>query len=136
MRNYTELSQLKTFAERFDYLKFEAKVGDRTFGDDRFLNQKLYTSPEWRRIRRQVIIRDGACDLGDPNYPIKGKVIIHHMNPIRPEDILNRNPDILNPEYLICVSHKTHNDIEFGLLEQKREEWKPRSENDTCPWRK
>jgi len=136
MRSYTELSKLETFSERFEYLKMSGEVGSATFGTERYLNQVFYQSPEWKRARREAIIRDNGCDLGDPRYEIKGKVIIHHMNPITADDIRNRNPDIFNPEYLICVSHKTHNDIHYDVQEQNKEVWTPRSQGDTCPWKR
>lgn len=134
-RNYTELSKLKSFRERFDYLKIGGKVGMETFGFDRYLNQALYGSPEWRKVRNEVIIRDGGCDLGIEGRDISSHAIIHHMNPITERQILDRDPEIFNPEYLITVSHKTHNAIHYGsidLIEQDSVERKP---NDTCPWK-
>ena len=130
IRTYSELNILPTFKERFEYLKLDGQVGVDTFGRDRYYNQIFYQRDiEWRQARRQVIIRDLGCDLG-----LEG-IIIHHMNPITIEDILNRNPDIFNPEYLICTSQKTHNAIHYGdssLLFQAPVE---RTKNDMCPWR-
>ena len=134
MKSYTELSKYSSFLDRFEYLKLGGTVGFETFGSSRFLNQSFYTSPEWRRARREVILRDDGCDLGVEGYDIYRKILIHHMNPIREEDLLNRNPDILNPEFLICVSHNTHNAIHYGdssLLPAPLTERRP---GDTCPW--
>lgn len=136
MRTYSELLTLKTFEERFEYLKLGCGVGDETFGYDRYLNQTLYNSYEWRQIRKEVILRDQGCDLGIFDREIPGKILIHHMNPITVEDILERRPVVFNPEYLITVSNNTHQAIHYGdeklitptvLVE--------RSEGDTCPWK-
>lgn len=136
IKTYSELSKLKTFEERFEYLKLNGAVGSDTFGWDRYLNQILYKSSEWRSIRNMIIVRDNGCDLGVEGHEIFGNIIIHHMNPIRVEDITNRNPDILNPEYLICVSHSTHNAIHYGDDNQLYSGPIKRTVNDTCPWRK
>lgn len=113
-RTYSELCQLTTFEERFDYLKIGGTVGEETFGFNRYLNQRLYRSKEWKRVRFEVIIRDDGRDMGVSDRAIVGKPIIHHMNPITIEDILDGNPDIFNPEYLILVSEETHNAIHYG----------------------
>lgn len=135
-RRYSELSQLKTFEERFNYLKLDGVVGKDTFGFDRFLNQEFYRSKEWRRIRDIVIARDLGCDMGLEDCPILGKVLIHHMNPITVNDLATTRDVVVNPEYLICVSHETHNAIHYGnddiLRSREVIERKP---NDTCPWR-
>lgn len=135
-RRYSELSQLKTFEERFNYLKLDGVVGKDTFGFDRFLNQEFYRSKEWRRIRDIVIARDLGCDMGLEDCPILGKVLIHHMNPITVSDLATMRDVVVNPEYLICVSHETHNAIHYGnddiLRSREVTERKP---NDTCPWR-
>lgn len=126
---------MKTFEERFEYLKLVGVVGESTFGYDRFLNQMLYTSKEWRRIRNNIIIRDNGCDLGVEGYDIPDTIIVHHMNPISIEDLKEFSPDVLDPEYLICVSHNTHNAIHYGdksLLPIETIERKP---GDTCPWK-
>lgn len=136
IRTYTELSNLDTFEERFEYLKLNGQVGSDTFGFDRYLNQALYKSPEWNRVRKQVILRDNGCDLGIDGYDIGGKIIIHHMNPINAKDIEDRNSEIFNPEYLICVSHKTHNAIHYGDEKQLSKQIIERAPGDTCPWRK
>lgn len=135
-RCYNELIKLKTFEERFEYLKLGGKVGDITFGYDRYLNQTLYRSNDWKKARRDVIIRDEGCDLGIEDRIITGRVMVHHMNPISIEDIENRNPEIFNPDYLITVSYETHNAIHYGdeklLMNSVPNERKP---NDTCPWK-
>lgn len=136
MRTYSELVKLPTFEERFEYLKLDGKVGEDTFGFDRYFNQAMYHSPEWKEVRRQVLIRDDGCDLGIPDREIFGKALVHHMNPISLEDIENHNPDIFNPEFLVTVSKQTHDAIHYGseelLMESKPVERLP---NDTCPWR-
>lgn len=135
-RTYSDLSKLKSFEERFDYLKLDGSVGEETFGFDRYLNQALYSSKEWKHVKNQVIIRDEGCDLGISGNKINRKAIIHHMNPITREQIENRDPEIFNPEYLITVSHSTHNAIHYGdkdlLARQAPVE---RKQGDTVPWR-
>lgn len=137
MKSYSECIKLKTFIERFNYLKQGLRnVGDVTFGSRRFLNQILYNSPEWRKIRRDIIVRDNGCDLAHEDYIIPKLIQIHHIEPLTEEDILERNYKIFDPENLICVSFDTHNAIHFGdekLL--RRNELVIRKENDTCPWR-
>ena len=137
MKTYSELIQLSTFEDRFNYLKLRGNVGEDTFGFERYLNQKFYKSKEWKHIRDIVILRDQGCDLACLGHDIYGKVIIHHMNPITISD-LKTNPDIvLNPEYLICVSQETHNALHYGdgsnLHKYDYEDRKP---NDTSPWRR
>ena len=135
IRTYSELIQLPTFKERFDYLRLDGVVGKDTFGFDRYLNQQFYRSSEWKRIRNQVIVRDNGCDLGIDEYEIHGRILIHHMNPISIEDLQHVSDLLMNPEYLICVSHRTHNAIHYGdenLIVSAPIE---RSQNDTCPWR-
>lgn len=136
MKTYREMSRLKTFEERYEYLRLNGAVGEDTFGFDRFINQRFYKSPEWRQVRDIVIIRDNGCDLGHPDHPIFGRVIIHHLNPIRKEDFDNDPEYLLNPDYLVCVSHDTHNAIHYGDKSLLQEEWKPREPNDTCPWKR
>lgn len=136
-RTYSELSKLKTFEERFEYLKLSGEVGRETFGYDRYLNQMLYKMPEWKSARDKTIIRDNGCDLGIQDREIQGRAIVHHMNPITVEDILNRNPKVFDPEYLITTVHKTHNAIHYGderlLVSSAPVE---RTQNDTCPWKR
>lgn len=133
---YSELMLLPTFQARYQYLRLNGEVGKETFGFDRYMNQFFYRSPEWRRVRDLVITRDEGCDLGVPGREIFGRIIIHHMNPIRPEDIRNRSELLLDPEYLITTIHDTHLAIHYGdghLLIQEPIERRP---NDTCPWKK
>lgn len=112
-------------------------VGDSTFGFDRYLNQKFYKSKEWKRIRDQVIIRDNGCDLGIGDNPIGNRIYIHHMNPIDTKDIIDQTSYLLNPEYLICVSHDTHNAIHYGdISKTNRGQVIFRQPGDTCPWKK
>lgn len=136
VRTYSELSQLPTFEERFRYLKLDGQVGYDTFGFDRYMNQQFYKSKEWKDIRDKVIVRDCGCDLGVEDREIGGKIYIHHMNPLTPEDIEDSTENLLNPEYLICVSHSTHNAIHYGdesVLE--RNKIVDRKPNDTVIWK-
>ena len=135
-RCYSELIKIQSFEERYRYLKLDGKVGVDTFGFDRYLNQALYTSQKWKRIRDIVIVRDNGCDLGVIGHEIHGRILIHHMNPIDQKLILERDPIIFDPEYLICVTHVTHNAIHYGDERQLRTGIVERSKNDTCPWRK
>lgn len=135
IRTYSQLKQLQTFEERYDYLKLGGVVGEDTFGFDRYLNQNFYRSREWKRVRDEVIMRDNGCDLGVDGHEIRGKILIHHMNPITSEDIHRVSDYLLNLEYLICVTHRTHNAIHYGdesLIVTAPIE---RTQNDTCPWR-
>ena len=134
IRRYSELCRFQTFEGRFNYLKLQGVVGESTFGFDRYLNQVLYRSSEWKRVRNAVIVRDDGCDMGLDDYPAN-RIIVHHMNPLSVEDLENRSDLIFNPEFLICVSFNTHNAIHFGdetLLPKPPVERKP---GDTCPWR-
>lgn len=134
-RTYAELLRLKTFRERFEYLRLDGQVGAETFGYDRYLNQRFYHSAEWHAVRDWVISRDLGCDLAMEGYEIYGKIYIHHMNPITRKDIAHSSKGMLDPEFLICVSHNTHNAIHYGdasLLISEPVERKP---NDTCPWK-
>lgn len=135
MRTYSELIQLPTFEERYEYLKTGSLVGDITFGGGRWLNQALYMSPEWKQFRNEIILRDQACDLAMPDYEIHGRIIVHHLNPITKEDIINRNYCVFNPENVVCVSHSTHNAIHYGDENQLPQKPIIRRPNDTCPWR-
>ena len=135
IRTYSKLILLSTFEERYEYLQLKGFVGKDTFGFDRYLNQNFYRSPEWKRVRDFVIIRDNGCDLGIEDRTIHSKIIIHHMNPIGMDDIQNVSDFLLNPEYLICTTHQTHNAIHYGdenLLTRNPIE---RRINDTCPWK-
>lgn len=136
IKSYSELIKLPTFEERYRYLRIGGEVGRETFGFDRYLNQMFYTTKEWRDFRRSIIVRDMGCDLGIEDREIRGLIIIHHINPIDPDDIIQRRLDVLmNPDNSICVSFNTHNAIHYGddhLLIKAPVE---RSRNDTCPWR-
>lgn len=136
IRTYSELILLPTFIERYRYLKLGGKVGEETFGFDRYLNQQFYRSEEWKKIRDEVIIRDGACDLGIEDREIPSRVIIHHMNPITKYDILNRTEFLLNPEYMICTVKRTHDAIHYGDESLLFDGIIERSKNDTCPWKR
>lgn len=136
IRTYSELITLPTFEERFNYLKLDGLVGQETFGYDRYLNQHLYQrNPRWKKARDKVIIRDDGCDLGVEGFEIYGKIIVHHMNPITMDDILNDRDWIYDPEFLICTVHNTHNAIHYG--DEKLLMTAPivRTKNDTCPWK-
>lgn len=135
IKTYSELIKLPTFEERYRYLRLGGRVGEETFGFDRYLNQIFYRSEEWKAIRDYIIVRDNGCDLGIEGREIHGRVLIHHMNPITPEDILKRSEFLLNPEYLITTVKNTHDAIHYGdeglLVIVPPERFK----NDTCPWR-
>lgn len=135
IKTYSELSLLPTFRERYQYLRLSGQVGEDTFGFDRYLNQVFYRSQEWKRVRDFVILRDNGCDLGVPGFEIHEKIIIHHMNPITVQDIRHGNEDLLDPEFLICVRHNTHNAIHYGDESLLITEPIVRMPNDTCPWR-
>ena len=135
LRCYRELRRLKTFAERYEYLRIGGLVGESTFGFERYLNQMLYTSSQWKSVRNQIIIRDNGCDLGIEGFEIHDRIYVHHMNPITLEQVENADEVIFDPEYLICVSRQTHNAIHFGdqsLLPGLPVERKP---GDTCLWK-
>lgn len=136
IRTYSELITIPTFEDRFKYLQLSGSVGRSTFGFDRYLNQNFYKSPEWKSVRNQVIVRDNGCDLGIEGYEIHGRVYIHHMNPILAKDIIDQTKILLDPEYLICVTHTTHNAIHYGDENQLLILPKERTANDTCLWKK
>lgn len=135
IRTYSELITLPTFEERFRYLKLSGKVGEDTFGFDRYLNQVFYRSAKWKEIRDYVIIRDNGCDLGMEGHEIHQRILVHHMNPITKEDILQESEFLLDPEYMICTIKNTHDAIHYGdeslLITAPIE----RRKNDTCPWK-
>ena len=135
IRTYSELITIPTFEERFEYLQLKGSVGKDTFGYDRYLNQVLYRSPEWKRLRNQIIIRDCGCDLACDGYDIYDKVLIHHLNPITVEDVLARSRKVFDPDNLVCVSHNTHNAIHYGDVDLIVTGPIVRTKNDTCPWR-
>ena len=135
IKTYSELIAIPTFEERYEYLRLNGKVGEDTFGFDRWLNQVFYKSDAWRKVRDKVIIRDNGCDLGIPGREIYGRILVHHMNPLMVKDILDRTDYLLNPDYLICTSKNTHDAIHYSdssiLITAPIE----RTKNDTCPWR-
>lgn len=134
IRSYDELVKIENFKDRYEYLKLGGGVGKETFGFDRYLNQVFYQSQRWRRVRDEVIMRDNGCDLSHADYPIYGQITIHHMNPISLDDIRNETDLLINPNYLICVSHKTHNAIHYGDDTQIFTGLTFRSEGDTKLW--
>lgn len=135
IRTYSELIKMPTFNERFEYLMLDGIVGEETFGFDRYLNQIFYKSKEWLEVRDYVIIRDFGCDLGIEGREIFGRILVHHMNPIRKDDIISRSKFLLNPEYLICVSKNTHDAIHYSDSSLLISEPIERRKNDMCPWR-
>lgn len=136
IRSYTELSKLKTFEERFQYLKLNGIVGQETFGFDRYLNQILYHSQKWKHSRDEAIIRDNGCDLGIEDREIHGLVVVHHMNVVTLEDIERGSDLVYDPEYLITTTHNTHNAIHYGDESLLILPPIVRSRNDTCPWKR
>lgn len=136
IRSYSELIQLSTFEERFDYLKLGGSVGQSTFGYDRYLNQQFYTSGKWRKFRDEIIARDMGCDLGVEGYEINGQpVLIHHINPLKRNDIVDRSPYLMDPDNVITTTYRTHRAIHYGDKSQIFTGLVERSANDTCPWR-
>ena len=135
-RTYSELISLLTFQERFKYLQIKSSVGKETFGFDRYLNQILYSSQEWKILRDRIIVRDNGCDLGVDGFDIEGRILIHHMNPISKEDILRRSKFLLDPEYLITTVKNTHDAIHFGNEDLLYTGIVERSPNDMCPWKR
>lgn len=134
IRTYQELRRLETFRERFKYLALSGRVGDSTFGFDRWMNQRFYTSKQWRDLREFVIVRDNGCDLGVEGYEIHERLVIHHMNPMTVGDIREGRPDILEPEYLITTTHTTHNAIHYGDENQLPRQLTVRTAGDTKLW--
>lgn len=131
LRTYSDLVKIEGFEERFRYLSLRGSVGDITFGHARDLNQSFYASNQWRRIRRHVIIRDNNCDLAVGGREIHGRVYIHHMNPMRIENLVNGDPEVLDPEFLISVTHQTHNAIHYGDENQLPRDFVGRRPGDT-----
>ena len=136
IRTYSELITFTTFKERFEYLKIGGKVGEVTFGYDRWLNQLFYKDPEWIKVRDYVIVRDNGCDLGISGREILSRIIVHHMNPITKDDIIRRSVFLLNPEYLITTVKRTHDAIHYGDEKLLLLDPVERHPNDTCPWRR
>lgn len=136
-KRYSEMITMSEFDDRFRYAKLDGQVGRDTFGFDRYLNQQFYRSKEWKRLRDQIIIRDNGCDLGVPGHEISGKIYIHHLNPLSPEDITKSTEKLFDPDNLVCVSAETHNAIHYGdesILEKNK--IVERSPGDTCPWKR
>lgn len=134
-KSYSELITIPTFEERFEYLQLKGSVGKDTFGYDRYLNQVLYRSPEWKKLRNQIIIRDCGRDLACEGYEIYGRILIHHLNPITVDDVLDRSRKVFDPDNLVCVTHNTHNAIHYGDVSMLLTGPIVRTKNDTCPWR-
>lgn len=134
IKKYSDLKNIETFEERFDYLKLMGHVGESTFGFDRYINQQFYLSKEWKDIRNEVIVRDNGCDLGVLGYEINGGVLIHHINPMTPDDIIHGEDWILNPEFLITTTIETHNAIHYGGFSNIRKPYEPRRKGDTKLW--
>lgn len=135
IRTYSELIGIKDFHDRYEYLRLGGRVADPTFDNLRYINQAFYTSHRWRKLRNKIIIRDGGCDLAHEEFEIHGRIYIHHLNPVTPEDLETDSEFVWNPEYLVCVSFDTHNAIHYGdltLLPQLPVERRP---GDTCPWK-
>lgn len=138
IRTYTELITIPDYISRYNYLRIGGNVGEQTFGWERYINQKFYRSEEWKRFRREIILRDNGCDLADPDHEFAPgeQIIIHHMNPINVMDIVHYSDYLMNPEYVICCRDRTHKAIHYGdesLLTPY--EFVARTPNDTCPWR-
>ena len=136
IRTYSELITLPTFEERYEYLKLDGRVGEATFGFDRYINQQFYRSKEWKRFRDEIIIRDNGCDLGIEGREIQGSVLIHHMNPITVDDIIHQTDFLMNPEYVITTIKRTHDAIHYGTEDLLYKEPIIRTKFDTCPWRR
>lgn len=139
-RCYSDLKELKTFEERYNYLKLFGNVAEPLFGHARYLNQKFYNSRLWKeQIRNYVIVRDYGCEMGLSDYPIQGKIYVHHMNPITKDDLLNNSDNLIDPEYMISLSFDLHQSITFGEpFEKVIERYNGpviRTPFDTCPWR-
>lgn len=136
IKTYSELIKIPNFIDRFRYLKIGGVVGEETFGHERRLNQILYSCGEWKKFRRDIILRDHGCDLGCEGFDINDKILVHHINPITVEDVVNRSQVIFDPENVISTSFNTHNAIHYGdekLLYTGPVERRP---NDTCPWKR
>lgn len=132
---YSELIKIEKFEDRFDYLSLDGVVGAETFGFDRYINQVLYTSSDWRNFRRDIIVRDNSCDLAHPDYQLDKYIILHHINPLTIKEIETRSSAIFDPENVVCTSHRTHNAIHYGDKGQLPKDPIERSRNDTCPWK-
>lgn len=134
-KTYSELMTIKDFNERFEYLKLSGRVGETTFGSKRYMNQILYRTKEWLSVRDKIIIRDNGCDLGIEGREIAGRVLVHHINPISIDDILNGERKVFDPENLITISHMTHEAVHYGNSDLLMKDPIERRANDTCPWK-
>lgn len=134
IRKYSELRRIETFEERFRYLSLRGTVGVHTLGFDRWIGQQFYSSREWRSIRQEVILRDEGCDLGILGFEIAADLLVHHMNPVTAEDIENGARWILDPEFLITTTHRTHNAIHYGDESQLAKPFVARTAGDTKLW--
>lgn len=134
IRTYSELIRVSSFEDRYDYLALRGAVGMETFGYDRWLNQQFYTSRQWKNLRSFVISRDEGCDLAVPGFEIHDRIYIHHMNPMTVEDLTHGNEDVLDPEFLISTTHRTHNAIHYGDKNLLPKQYVPRRPNDTKLW--
>lgn len=135
-KTYSELIKIKTFEDRYEYLKIGGKVGEETFGCSRYLNQIFYSTKKWKQIRNYVIVRDFGRDLAFEGCEIPGRIIVHHLNPITKEDILSRSKCLFDLENLVCVSNNTHEAIHFGNMNILPKDPIERRPYDTCPWRR
>lgn len=134
IRTYSELISLPTYEQRFNYLKLDGKVGEETFAKDRWLNQKFYHSQEWRSLRNKIIVRDLGCDMAVEGFQIYERPLIHHMNPITQDDVLQHSDYLINPEYLITVAYNTHQAIHYGNADLLMESPIERKAGDTKLW--
>lgn len=135
IKTYSELITLPSFIERFRYIKLNGQVGEKTFGFERYLNQTLYRTMEWKHFRREIIIRDMGCDLADGDYEIVGKILVHHINPLTIEDIRTKHPKIFDSENVVCTSLNTHNALHYGDENLLMIDPVVRTQYDTCPWK-
>jgi len=136
IKTYSDLTKLETFKDRFEYLKIGGVIGERTFGGNRYLNQKFYRSREWRKLRDEIIVRDGGCDLALPGYELTWRVTVHHINPVTEQEMLRLAANVLDPENLVCVSYSTHKALHYGQFDLCSDyAVLDRRPNDTCPWK-
>ncbi len=133
-RTWAEMRRFETFEERFEYLSLRGEVGSATFGFDRYLNQRFYTSREWKSLRNDVIVRDNGCDLGVDGFEIHSHLLVHHMNPLSPEDLKHIDDSLFDPNLLITTTHRTHNAIHYGDASLLPRGYKPRGRGDTKLW--
>lgn len=135
IRYYSELIRIDSYLDRFEYLRLNGVPANITFGGHRWMNQELYRSRKWKKVRDHVILRDEACDMAHPDYEIRTKLIVHHLNPITIDDLLDESELVFDPEFLVCVSYDTHNAIHYGDSSLLQLPPIVRRPNDTCPWK-